>query len=202
MAALRASWLVLALCAATARAAGPDFDPSAPIHLEARTSDVDYKNNTLAFHSVRITQGVFAIEADNATATGLDFKASHWIFTGNVKITTPDGFLTSDEARIEFVADAVANAQISGAPAQFEEKRDNRTARGHAQHIDYDVAAATVKLHDDAQLTDGEQQLAGQTIVYDMIHQRLSAGTTAGDANGQPVTFDFTPKKPAPKPKP
>lgn len=190
------------MCAAAARAAGPDFDPSAPIHLDAHSTDVDYKNNTLAFHSVRITQGVFAIEADNATATGLDFKASHWVFTGNVRITTPDGFMTSDEARIEFVSDAVANAQITGAPAAFEEKRDNRIARGHAQHIDYDVAGATVKLRDDAQLTDGEQQLAGQTIVYDMRQQRLRAEVDASDPNGKPVTFTFTPKKPEPKPKP
>jgi lipopolysaccharide transport protein LptA len=202
MAPSRASWLALALCAAAARAAGPEFDPSAPIRLVAHSTDVDYKNNMLAFHSVRISQGVFAIEADNATATGLDFKASHWVFTGNVRITTRDGFMTSDEARIEFVSDAVANAQITGAPAAFEEKRDNRIARGHAQHIDYDVAAETVKLRDDAQLTDGEQQLAGQTIIYDMRQQRLRAEVDASDPNGKPVTFTFTPKKPEPKPKP
>jgi lipopolysaccharide transport protein LptA len=203
MARSRASWLALALLGGTVvQAAGPELDQSAPIKLDAHSTDIDYKNNKLAFHSVRITQGSFAIEADNATATGLDFKASHWVFTGNVRITMPDGSLTSDEARIEFVADAIANAQITGAPAAFEQKRDKRIARGHALHIDYDFAAATVRLRDQAELTDGEREISGQTLVYDMRQQRLRAGTTADDQNGPPVTFVITPKKPEPKPNP
>jgi len=190
--------LLTALLATAARAEAPQLDQAAPIHLEARSSDVDYKNNTLAFHTVKITQGAYAIEADHATATGLEFKASHWVFTGNVRITMPDGSLASDEARIEFVSDAIATAQITGAPAVFEQRRDNRVAHGRAQHIDYDFAAATVQLRDDAQLSDGEKQLSGQMIVYDMRQQRLRAG----GPNGGPVTLEFTPKPREPKPKP
>jgi lipopolysaccharide transport protein LptA len=203
MAPSRASWFALALLGGVAaHAAGPQLDESAPIHLDARSTDLDYKNNGVAFHSVRITQGPFAIEADHATASGLDFKASHWVFTGNVRITMPDGSLSSDEARIEFVADAIANAQITGAPAAFEQKRDKRVARGHALHIDYDFAAATVRLRDDAQLTDGETEITARTLIYDMRLQRLRGGTTADDPDGQQVRILIPPKKPEPKPNP
>src|SRR5260221_5879469 len=115
MANSRASWLALALLAGTAASAAVApgapaapaapaaaelaCDQSAPIRLDAKSTDVDYKNSALAFHAVRITQGECAIEADDATATGLDFKASQWVFRGNVKITTPDGSIATDEAR-------------------------------------------------------------------------------------------------------
>ncbi|SRR5579871_460842 len=201
MARLRASGLVAALLlGALARAETTQCDPTAPIRLEARSQDIDYKNSTLAFNSVKITQGPCAIEAEHATATGLDFKASHWVFTGNVHITIPDGSLSSDDARIEFASDAIANAQISGTPATFEQKRDKRVARGHAKHIDYDFTAATVRLRDDAELTDGEREISGQSLVYDIRAQRLIGN--AGEQSDVPITLVIKPKPPAPKPNP
>jgi lipopolysaccharide transport protein LptA len=201
MAHSRASWLVtLVLGAGIANGAAPQLDQNAPIKLEAGPSDVDYKNNKLAFHKVRITQGGFAIEADDATATGLDFKASQWVFRGNVKITTPDGSLASDEARIAFAANAISTAEITGTPAVFEQKHDKRLTRGRAKHIDYDFAAGTVRLSDGAFLSDGDTEISGRTLVYDMREQRLRAN--ADDQGSQRVRIIITPKKPDAKPNP
>ena len=194
-----ASLLVAALFAgAAASAAVPQLDQDAPIHVEAHSSDVDYKNNTLAFHDVRITQGGLAIAADEATATGLDLKASRWLFQGHVKITTPDGSLVSDEARIEFVANAISTAQITGAPASFEQIRDKRVARGHATHIDYDFGAGTVRLTEDAYLSDGDHEISGKTLIYDMGAQRVRAN--ADDQDSQRVQITITPKPSDTKP--
>lgn len=201
MAHSRASWLATALLASVAAsAAGPLFDPSSPIHVAARSSEVDLQKNAGAFHAVKITQGAYAIEADEATAAGLDTKASQWEFHGNVKITMPDGSIASDEAKVSFVANSIVDAQITGAPAVFEQRRDKRVARGHATHIDYDFAAATLRLSDGATLTDGEHEISGRTLVYDMKAQKLRANRD--EQGGTPVTFTIEPKKPDAKPKP
>ncbi len=184
-------------------AAAPDPSPlqlnsSQPIQLEARSSDFDYKNNTLLFHGVRIAQGGLAIEADEATATGLDFKDSHWLFKGNVRITGPDGSLASDEARIAFAANLIANAEVRGSPARFEQKRDKGVARGRALRIEYQPAAGTVRLIGDAWLSDGNNEITGQTLVYNMRDQRVLANPD--EQGSQPVRITINPKKAEPKP--
>jgi len=201
MAPSRASWLATALLACVAAsAAEPLFDPSSPVKVAARSSDIDYKNNTGAFHAVRITQGVYAIEADEATADGLDTKGSQWEFHGNVKITMPDGSIQSDEARVKFADNSIVNAQITGAPAVFEQRRDKRVARGHATRIDYDFATSTVRLSDGATLSDGAHEISGRTLVYDMKAQKLRANPD--DQAGSPVTLTIQPTRPDAKPKP
>ena len=183
-----------------ASAAEPLFDPSSPVHATARSSEVDLQRNAGAFHTVRVTQGAYAIEADEATAAGLDTKASQWEFHGNVRITMPDGSIASDEARVNIAANSIVDAQITGSPAVFEQRRDKRVARGHATHIDYDFASSTLKLSDGATLTDGEHEISGRTLVYDMKAQRLRANPD--EQGGAPVTFTIEPKKPDAKPKP
>jgi len=184
---------------APAREASPlQLSDAQPIQLEARSTDFDYKNNTLVFHSVRIAQGGLAIEAGDATATGLDFKDSRWVFRGNVRITMPDGSLTADEARIAFAANLISIAQITGSPARFEQKRDKDVARGRALHIEYTPGSGTVRLTDEAWLSDGNNEMSAQTLVYDMPHQRVLANPD--EQGGQPVRFTINPRKPESKP--
>jgi lipopolysaccharide transport protein LptA len=175
-----------------------------PIQLVARATDFDYKNNTLVFYGVRIAQGGLAIEADTGTATGLDFKDSHWVFKGNVRVTMPDGALASSEAHIDFAANLIANARITGTPATFEQKRDNGMARGHALTIEYQPAAGTVRLSDDAWLSDGNNDITSRTLVYYLRDQRVVANPD--EQGSQPVRITINPKKadskPEPKPEP
>ena len=208
MARSRASGLLAALLAASAALAAPDKDTPAtlqlndaqPIQLEARSTDFDYKNNVLVFHGVRIAQGGLSIEADDGTATGLDFKDSRWVFRGNVRISVPDGQLTSDEAHISFAGNLIASAEITGSPAQFEQKRDKGVARGRAQRIEYQPGAGTVRLSDEAWLSDGDNEISGQTLVYNMQNQRVIANPD--EQGSQPVRITITPKKAEPKPNP
>jgi len=184
---------------ALAREAAPlQLSDAQPIQLEARSTDFDYKNNTLVFHGVRIAQGGLAIEAEDGTATGLDFKDSHWLFKGDVRITMPDGSLAADEARIAFAANLVSVAEITGSPARFEQKRDKGIARGRAQHIEYQPAAGTVRLTDDAWLSDGNNDISAATLVYNMRDQRVIANPE--EQGSQPVRLTINPKKPDAKP--
>src|SRR5512135_48452 len=71
----------------------PAGNSKQPINLEAASSDFDYKNNSLLFRRVRITQGGLEVTAQEARATGLEFENSEWSLQGDVKITVPGGLL-------------------------------------------------------------------------------------------------------------
>ena len=201
-----ASLLLTALFAGAALAApapeprGPQIDDSKPIQLEASSSDFDYKNSRLLFHGVRIAQGGLAIEADEATATGLDFKDSQWLFVGHVRITVPDGSLQSDEARISFTANLINSADITGTPARFEQKREKGVARGRAARIQYQPGPGTLRLMEDAWLSDGNNEISGNTLIYNVREQRVLANP--GEQGSGHITITINPKKAEPKAEP
>lgn len=204
MANSRANWLAAALLAggavlATGAGAGPvQIDSTQPIQLDATSSNFDYKNNTLTFQGVRIVQGGLSVEADDATATGLDFKDSRWVFHGRVRIVIPDGSLTSDEARINFLANLISTAVITGTPARFEQKRDKGIARGRAARIEYEPGVGLVRLLDDAWLSEGDNEITGRTLTYNMRDQKVVAD--ADQQGSQRVHITINPKKPDAKP--
>jgi len=163
-----------------------------PIELVAASSDFDYKKNTLVFRQLRITQGPLVVEAQSATATGLNFENSDWTLSGQVRITVPDGKLTSSDARVAFRNNQISSAQVRGAPAEFEQRiqETGQLARGRANVIDYDVQAATVRLDGDAWLTDGTNVIRGSTLVYDIARQRVAANPGGQDPGGVRITIN------------
>jgi lipopolysaccharide export system protein LptA len=207
MARLRASWLAAAwLDSAAAVAAtpvdphGPQIDDNQPIQLDAGPSTFDYKNSRLVFHSVKISQGALSVEADEATATGLDFKDCQWVFTGNVRIAFPDGSMQSDEARISFAANLIASAEVTGTPARFEQKREKSVARGRAARIVYQPGTGTLRLVDEAFLSDGGYDISANTIVYNIREQRVVANPD--EQGNDRIRLTINPKKPDPKQNP
>jgi lipopolysaccharide transport protein LptA len=180
--------------AAGPRAEVPQVNAGEPISLDAQSSEFDYRNSTLLFRRVRISQGQLSVEADEATATGLDFGDSHWQFRGDVRITVPDGNLRSNTASVRFLHNAIANAQAAGTPASFEQKRGSGVARGRARNIDYDFVAGTVRLTDDAWLSDGTNEITGRTLVYSMRDQRVRANPE--DQGDERVHITINPHKP------
>ena len=152
-----------------------------PISLDAASSEFDYRNNTLHFRQVRIVQGTVRVNADEATATGLDFENSRWEFRGNVRIEVEGGSLASNDAQVTFVNNQIASAIITGSPATFEQKlKDSEgIARGRAGRIEYDFTAGSVRLLEDAYLTDGRNDINGQTLVYSIRDQRVLAEASA-----------------------
>jgi len=185
---------VAALLIGTSAAQKPLLQANEPIKLDAQSSEVDYKNNTLIFRKVRIRQGDLQLEADAATATGLDFNDSHWHFDGNVHITMPDGSLSSDSAAVQFARNQISTAVANGTPASFEQQRPNGLARGRAQRIDYDFIGGTVRLTGDAWLSDGKNEIQSRTLVYDMHQQRVLANPA--DQDNERVHITINPRQP------
>jgi len=174
--------------------AAPIVRPSAdaPIDLEAASSDFDYKNNTLLFRRVKITQGQIQVEAQEARATGLNFENSDWTLTGDVRITVPDGRLESSDAKVSFRNNEIVRAVIRGAPARFEQRLEQggQLAQGHAASIEYDVQGGSVRLAGDAWLSDGQNAISGRTLVYDIARERVAANPDETDPGGVRITIN------------
>ncbi|HKZ74413.1 MAG TPA: lipopolysaccharide transport periplasmic protein LptA [Steroidobacteraceae bacterium] len=152
-----------------------------PIELEAASSDVDYKSNRVRFRDVVISQGDTTVQAERAEATGLDFEDSRWVFEGDVRIRVePQGALRSTRAIVEFRDNRIERATITGTPAQFEQQREDVTARGRARSIEYVFADGTVRLSEDAWLTDGRNEITGPVLVYNIHQQRVQAASEPG----------------------
>ena len=165
-----------------------------PITVDAASSEVDYKTNTVEFNQVVISQGATRVQAEHAHATGLNFANSRWTFDGRVRIDAEQhGSLRSDQAVVEFKDNHITRATITGKPAEFEQKRaaSGQMARGHADEIVYDLGNGTVKLSEDAWLTDGQNEISGPSLVYNIRAQRVQADTAAG--GGQRVHIKIIP---------
>lgn len=169
------------------------------ISLDAQSSELDYKNNNLVFRKVRIAQGAMSVAADQAQATGLDFENSHWVFRGNVKIGMEQGQLTADEANVTFAKKLIAKAVVNGNPAAFEQRiaKTGKLAQGHADSIDYDVTKGVVHLSKNAWMSDGEREIQGESLKYNVVAQTIVA--EGSEQGSQRVHIIITP--PA-KPKP
>ena len=185
--------LGLTLAAPAARGAAPA--KSEVIALDAQSSELDLKSNNMFFRKVRIAQGAMSVSADQGQATqeALKFENSLWVFRGNVRITMENGLLTADEAQIDFIKKLLAKAVAHGKPAEFEQKieKTGKVAHGHADNIDYDAAKGLVKLTKNAWLSDGQNEVHGESFVYNVLSQSIVAD--AADQGSQRVHIIITP---------
>jgi lipopolysaccharide transport protein LptA len=172
-----------------------------PISVEAASWQGDYKSDSFVLNQVVITQGTTRLQADRAHASGLtsglDFANSRWTFDGNVRIDGErHGSLRSDHAVVDFRDNRIARATITGKPATFEQQRANsdQVARGHADQIVWDVGAGTVRLTDDAWLSDGQQnEMSAPVLVYNIREQRVEASGSPATGGGR-VHIVITPQ--------
>lgn len=183
MAALRPSALLISgylLCVAPLAWTQSPAAPAAEIVLDAASSEMDYRTNTLLFQDLLITQGSTRVKAGRARSTGLDFAASSWTLSDGVRLELNGGVLSSTEATVIFRDNRVLSATIRGENTAFEQKlRNGNRASGKAREILFDAATATVILQGDAWLSDGRNDIRGDKLVYDLAAERVSAGNTA-----------------------
>jgi lipopolysaccharide export system protein LptA len=185
----RKVFAVWALLASAARADAAATREQAPITLDAQSTEVDLRTDNMVFHKVRISQGGMSVTADQGQSvtadqgqatkrtTGLDFDNSVWVFRGSVKITFDQGLLTADEAKITFADKALSKAVATGDPAAFEQRiaKTGKVAQGHAATIDYDVSKGIVRLQKNAYLTDGQNEIRGEALKYNVAAQNVIA---------------------------
>ena len=202
---------LVALLAPLAQAyAAPARERQADILLEAQSTTIDLKTNTAVFSKIRISRGAMSITADQGQANeqrskDLYFENNVWNFRGNVKIVVEQGQLFSDDAQITFVNNALSKAIANGKPASFEQTvtKIGKPAKGHAETIDYDANKHLVRFLKDAYLTNGDHEMTGQALKYDVLGQKVIA--EEAEQNSQRVRIVITPPPPKtapPKPNP
>ena len=177
-----------------------------PIDFSAQFEETDAKNKTIFARKPRISQGTMTLIADtgqgNGTALQTAFENSIWVFKGSVKVTVEDGTMNADEAQVTFINSVLSKVVITGRPATFQQKipKSDKTATGHADSIDYDVSKGVVKLNRDAYLNNGQVEVHGEALKYDIARQVSSA--EAADQNSQRVHIVITPPPPKSSPQP
>lgn len=180
-----AGWLLgLALVAGNPAAQIPtSLQSDLPIDLDAESSEFDRRNNRLVFQRMQITQGDLKIRADVGEATRIDFENGRWIFRGNVIIENQGARVFCDNAELLFLGHQLRSARLTGEPARFEQRRAaDQITTGSAGRIDYDVPAATIRLSKDAWLSDGDNDVSGERISYDLRREYVTA---EGGGDGQ-----------------
>jgi lipopolysaccharide export system protein LptA len=183
-------------------AAAAARNEQAQIELVAQSTEVDLRTNSAVFHKVRISQGNMSITADEGHATsGQNFDNSVWVFGGHVKITMDQGQLTSDDAQITFANNVISKAVADGKPAEFEEPivKTGKTAHGHADTINYDLATNQVHFSKGAYLSNGENEMRGESLRYNVLTQTVVA--VEAEQGSQRVQFIITPPPKSPPPK-
>jgi lipopolysaccharide transport protein LptA len=191
----------LLACAAHAFAA-PAKASQEPIDVTAQYEEVDGKNKTVFLRKVRIAQGNLTLSADqgqvNGTGVENAFDNSVWVFKGAVKVTMDQGVLNSDEARVTFANKQLSYAVVTGKPATFQQRipKTDKTAHGHANNIDYDVAKGVIRLTQDAFLDNGQYEVHGESLKYDVAKQVSSA--EASEQGSQRVHIIITPPQKSP----
>ncbi len=184
------STLLLPLMATQAASAKQS---TASIVVEADGTEIDALTKKMVLSKVRISQDQYVIQADEARATGLDVDNSEWVFTGQVKITTPDGFSTAERATVRFAQNQITELHVSGRPATFEQRdaRKQMLAQGRADNIDYDLQKNTVRLNDQAWVKYGQNEFSGTSVVYDINSQRVLASRE--EQQGERVRITINP---------
>jgi lipopolysaccharide export system protein LptA len=177
------------------------------IDFSAAPVDIDIKNRIVIAHKVKITQGNLTLTADqgqvNGTGLQTAFDDSRWVFHGAVKVTMDTGVLNSDDAQVTFANKRLTYAVATGKPATFQQKieKSDKTAVGHSESITYDVSKGIVHLTKNAWLSDGQNEVRGESLKYNMIAQTIAAD--ASEQNNQRVHIIITPPpKPATSPTP
>lgn len=199
---MAASNAELLACIALALAAGPAAGAvrvaaGQPISLDAQSADVDLASNNVVFRKIRISQGTMSISADQGQgmkqASRVDFDNSVWNFRGNVKIALDEGLLNADEAQINFAKQQLSKAVANGKPASFEERveKTGKVVHGRADTIDYDAGKGIVRLLNNAWLSNGDSEVRGDSVKYNLVAQTIVAEGT--DQQSQHVHLTITP---------
>ncbi|PYE33320.1 lipopolysaccharide export system protein LptA [Idiomarina fontislapidosi] len=142
-----------------------EADFKKPIEVNAGHEHFDIKNNQLLLtDNVIVTQGSLRIEADRLEASGGEAK---------------------DQADI-FIA--------HGRPAIYTQLLDDGSEiSAQADQITYFQSQGRIELKGNAQITQGSSLSRGDTIVYDLANQHVSA--RGSEESGERVTTIFNPNK-------
>lgn len=208
----------LALAAGLMLAAGAAFAAQGKLTLDNQTPIVfeggkacfraNFGAGTLESCDVVLRQGPgTVIQAKNAKATGLSstgLEDGEWQFSNGVHIEFDNAVLDADSARVVFADNRLKEVHVKGAsaePARFSHqvKDTPRRNQGRAATIDYDAAAATLRLAGGTWYSDGRNEVNTASLIYNMDDGSFSNAT--GPSESDRVRITIRPDKRVPPPR-
>ena len=189
---LAARGLLGVLIAAGAIAPAMSQDEDLRVSLDAEWSSFDRQTNTMMFRGLRIAQGNFMIEADEAVASDLDFDRSEWEFNGNVRIGMDTAVIESTRAEVLFETHDLLILELQGDPARFRDENPERgePITGGAEMLRYESAGGTLRMTGGAWLSEGPNEFSGCDLIYDIGEKKITSGSSEC---GEPVVITILP---------
>jgi len=126
-------------------------------------------------------------------------QGSSAVYTGNVVLTSNTLKLDGDRVEIKQYPGGQYEAKVTGGPAHMNHSGtgvDNPTVVARANTLNYDSRTGQLDLVGDAYVMRGEDELTGETILYDVNEHRVKA---AGGGNNGQVTVIIQQADPAPE---
>jgi lipopolysaccharide transport protein LptA len=98
----------------------------------------------------------------------------------------------------------LSKAVVNGKPAAFEQTvaKTGKLAKGNAETIDYDATKHLVRFQKDAYLSNGDNEIRGQSLKYDVLAQKVIAEEAEQNSQRVHITITPPPKKAPPKTNP
>lgn len=167
-------------------------DEDLRVSLDAEWSSFDRQSNTMMFRGLRIAQGDFMIEADEAVASDLEFNRSDWEFSGNVRIDLDTAMIEASRAEILFETHELLIVELQGDPARFEDRNPERgdPIRGGAEVLRYESAEGTLRMTGGAYLSEGPNEFRGCDLIYDIDEKKITSGSSEC---GEPLIISILP---------
>ncbi len=164
----------------------------------ADSSQLDFADSTWVFRgAVRIHSEDSEVLAETATLHFVDHRLNRATITGSPAVLSHRGEASvrvdATRAVVEFGEDDLERITLSGEPAQFEHvvrKDQDVLTRGRAGQVIYDLSNDRIRLVGDAWVSQGENEIRGEEIAYDIAAQRVVAG---GKTEGERVRITITP---------
>ena len=179
-------WVCAGLCfASVASAQLPSADASTAMDCGGNLI-IDRKQQRFSCErGIQVTQGNLTLKADSGESNSLDIANSILTFTNNVRINGPNTEVTADQAVLKFVDKRLLNVRVVGQPAHFEQITEESPdpARGHANSMNYDLSTDIITLTENAFLSQGQDEISGETITYDVQRERVVADSDGNSEN-------------------
>lgn len=173
--------LLLTLLASGSTVAQSNAAQRLPITLDADSSEFDLRNDQILYRGLRISQGSIGIEADNGITkitrgSKLDFADSVWKFDGNVRIEIETARIACESAELFFENHTLQRAEVKGNPAKFSdlERGAGKPIKAQANAFDYDLANGQIRFAGNAKIEEGESEITGADLLYDLEKQRVN----------------------------
>ena len=125
--------------------------------------------------------------------TRLDFENSLWVFRGNVKISVDHGQAHVGRRPDQLHPPGTVQSGGERQAAAFEQHvvKTGKLAQGHADTIEYDAGKGLVRLSKNAWLSDGQTEIRGESLKYNVLAQSIVA--EAAEQGSQRVHIVITP---------